>query len=114
MLVIHFIVHILGIDTGLPYGTWNFGNFWSGVAGSFLTSLIAFLIVVFARTRCQNSFWCVRHGKYPAANGMFKVCHKHHPDMDGKRPDHDMIHRLHHQAKIDGQHSSGVVSPHGI
>ena len=46
---------------------------------------------------CHDSPRCLRWGRYPAAGGVFKLCSVHHPDLQGKRPRRDLIHRLHRE-----------------
>lgn len=38
---------------------------------------------------------CLWVGKYPAADGAFKYCHRHHPDFGGKPPTREHIHQRH-------------------
>jgi hypothetical protein len=92
------VIHVLGIDSGLPYGTWSWYGFWSGVGGSFLVNLIAFSFLLWWRGTCHYSWKCLRRGSHAAAGGVFKLCWKHHPDL-GVRPHHDLIHALHREWK---------------
>lgn len=76
------VMHFFGLDNaGGP-----FYLFWSGIAGSFLVNLGTFFLVLYIHHTCQDSWRCLRWGKYPAAGGMFKVCRHHHPDLKGVRP----------------------------
>lgn len=72
-------------------------GFWSGFGGA-TRDLEYFFIgaAVYWHNTCHHSRSCLRWGKYPAAGGLFKLCHKHHPDL-GERPDHEMINRLHRE-----------------
>ena len=51
---------------------------------------------------------CWRVGNHPAADGQFSLCYRHHPDYQGKKPNHELIERLHRehlerQAAIHGK-----------
>lgn len=94
----HAVIHLGGIDSGLPYGTWNWYGFWSGVGGSFLVGLTAWGLASWWRSTCHHSRWCLRHGKHMAAGGTFKLCWKHHPDL-GVKPHAELIERLHRESK---------------
>lgn len=73
-------------------------GFWSGFAGGTRTfEYLAIGVLLYWHRTCHYSVSCLRWGKYPAAGGMFRLCHHHHPDMQGKRPGHDLIHRLHRE-----------------
>lgn len=73
-------------------------GFWSGFAGATRTlEYFAIGLVIYWHRTCHYSPACLRWGKYPAAGGMFKLCHHHHPDLAGVRPGHDLIHRLHEE-----------------
>jgi hypothetical protein len=98
MLLWYAIVHLLGIDYGLPYGHWSWYNFWSGVGGSFLVNALVFGFLLWWRSTCHHSWRCLRHGKHPAAGGMFRLCWKHHPDL-GEKPSPELIRVLHSQWK---------------
>ena len=99
MFIWHWIVHTLGVDYGVSYGKWIWYNFWSGVAGSFIVGMMTYLGLFYFHHTCHASASCWRLGKYPVAGGMFKVCHKHHPDMNGKKPHVELIRKLHEEHK---------------
>ena len=102
MILVRFVIHFFGIDYGAPYGHWVPYNFWSGVAGSFLTAAIAFAITWYFSHTCHDSFWCFRYGRYPAAGGTFTLCRHHHPDLAGQRPHRELIHALHREYMTKG------------
>ena len=87
----HVIMHLLGLDSasGPAY------LFWSGVAGSFLVNLATFALVFYVHHTCHDSPRCLRWGKYPAAGGVFRLCRRHHPDLQGARPRREHIRFLH-------------------
>jgi hypothetical protein len=95
---VHLISHLFGLDnaSGPAY------LFWSGIAGSFLVNLATFVLVLYVHHTCQDSWRCLRWGKYPAAGGMFKVCRHHHPDLRGIMPRRGHIAAL-HQAWREGR-----------
>jgi hypothetical protein len=98
IIIFHALVHFLGLDYGVAYGHLVWYNFWSGVAGSFLVASIVWTVAYYINHTCHDHPTCFRWGKYPAANGMFKLCWKHHPDM-GVRPHREMIRALHDEYK---------------
>lgn len=93
----HLLVHLAGIDYGLPYGHWSWYNFWSGIAGSFLMGTIAWFFLWYVHSTCHDSWHCLRFGRYPVAGGLFKTCRFHHPDLQGQRPHRELIHRMHRE-----------------
>jgi hypothetical protein len=103
MVVLHFLIHIFGIDYALPYGRWGWYNFWSGVSGSCLTGAGAFILSLWLHSTCHYSWKCLRRGKYQAAGGTFRLCWKHHPQM-GVKPHRKMIHDMHDEwrNKVEG------------
>jgi hypothetical protein len=86
--ILHALIHIAGIDYGVRYGLWVWYNMWSGIGGSFLTSILtsSFLafIIWWRGFSCHQSPWCFRHGRYAMSGGTFKACWKHHPDHGRK------------------------------
>jgi hypothetical protein len=99
----YWAVHTLGVDNGLPYGTWNWYNFLSG-AGSDLGEYViaASLLGWFRKNNCGTR-WCLRFGHHPWLNpetGVTHVlCRRHHPDHPGRRPisarDISRVHLIH-------------------
>ena len=99
LVIWHGFVHFLGVDYGVAYGRWVWYNFWSGVAGSFLVGLLVYLSLWWAHSTCHDSWRCLRHGRYSAAGGTFRLCRHHHPDLRGTRPHRELIARLHEDWK---------------
>lgn len=101
-----FVYHPIGYCVGPPaqvracrgYG------FWSGIAGSFLTSLLTGsgmwtgMFMWWWHSRCDTPR-CLRKGKYKTADGHHKQCRVCHPDLPDHKPTRDEIHRMHHAAK---------------
>lgn len=77
----------------------NIYGFWSGFGGTLLFSAAVLFPPWYYQHTCHYSYKCLRWGRYQAAGGTFKLCHVHHPDMQGIKPHHDMIHRLHEEWK---------------
>lgn len=70
-------------------------QFWSGIAGCFVSlGMFSGLLVGWRHVNCHAP-WCFRLGKHPTADGQFKLCRKHHPDLPDKQPDLREIHRIH-------------------
>lgn len=80
-----------------------FYAFWSGFGGSvpdvlIITSMLGW----YWHRSCQYSPWCLRLGKFPLAGGLAKACHRHHPDLNGRRPRGAELHRLHREHRAAG------------
>lgn len=82
-------------ESGPIYG------FHSGFGGSVLFGAAMVAPVWYYARTCHHSATCLWYGKYQAAGGTFKLCHRHHPDLQGEKPHGELIHRLHreHQAR---------------
>jgi hypothetical protein len=83
VVIWHWIVHTLGVDNGLRYGTWNWYNFESG-SGSDIgeaTVALALLTAIYGWYRKNNCHapGCPRIGLHHLAGGEFRVCGRHHP-----------------------------------
>lgn len=79
-------------ETGGWYG------WWSGNAGGLQIFEWAVLGgLIYWHHTCHDHPMCLRPGKYEAAGGLFKVCRHHHPDLAGRRPHRDLIHRMHRE-----------------
>lgn len=77
-------------------GGWE--GFWSGFGGSFPDiAVITGALAWYLHHTCGDHPACLRWGKYPAAGGLFRLCHVHHPDLQGQRPHRELIHRLHRE-----------------
>jgi hypothetical protein len=74
-------------------------GFHSGAGGAFYMAAIPTGLILWYKSTCHAGPWCLRWGKYPAAGGVFKLCHRHHPDLQGERPHLDLIHRMHREHK---------------
>lgn len=74
---------------------------WSGILGSFLTSVPGWLVAfwLFLRTHNCAAPWCLRLGKHPTADGHHRLCRRHHPDLPDRQLSLHEIHLRHHAAK---------------
>lgn len=103
-----FIYHPIGYCSGpaIQVRDCRGYGFWSGIAGSFLTSLLtgsgmwtaAFMF--WWHTRCDTP-GCLRHGRYKTADGHHRQCRVCHPDLPDTKPTKAQIHALHHAAKAE-------------
>lgn len=81
-------------------------QFWSGIAGSFLTSIPGWLVALWVYLRSQNCHekGCFKRGALQGGAGT-KWCHNHAPDevkqAHPKRHTHwpDEFQRSHHQSR---------------
>ena len=75
-------------------------GFWSGFGSVIPWSLFSLggiftaLAVGLRHMNCHEP-GCWRMGKFPLAGGEFKVCGRHNPDFEGKRPARGQIADLH-------------------
>jgi hypothetical protein len=98
-LVGHWLqVHTGTVNEGGPYyGFWSgFGSDIAefGILGAIGTGLYQLV----KKVNCHEP-GCWRVGTHPAAGGQFVLCYRHHPDYMGKKPTHELIHRLHAEHK---------------
>lgn len=101
-LVAPWFYHPLGRCAGTPHQQMlcEGYNSWSGIFGSFLTSLPGWLVALGIYYRHHNcaALGCPRIGKHQTADGLHKLCRRCHPDL----PDHKLslaeIHERHHAA----------------
>jgi hypothetical protein len=77
LAVWHFIVHILGVDYGLPYGHWGWYNFHSGFAGSWEVGAVVAGVGLWWHHQCgvHGCYWYARR---TTAAGE-RACWRHHP-----------------------------------
>lgn len=95
----HWFLHV----TGTSNETGPFYAFWSGF-GSDLgeLTLIGTVAAAWRTQTCHASFWCWRHGRHPTADGVYRLCAKHHPDVP-RRVTLAHIHAEHHRARARAQ-----------
>ena len=70
--------------------------FWSGFAGDL--TLFGAAITFYLHHTCHTP-WCPRIRTFPAADGAFRLCHKHHPELYGRRPTLELMHARHDHLK---------------
>lgn len=81
MFILHFLIHLCGIDYGLSYGHASWYNFWSGF-GSDL-GLFGAAGTLYWKHNCHQDR-CWRIGRYPSGDG-YHHCYKHRKDK-GDQP----------------------------
>ena len=101
--------HWLQLHTGTINEPGPYYGFWSGFGSDIaefgiLGAIGTGLYQLVKKVNCHEP-GCWRVGTHPAAGGQFMLCYRHHPDYKGKKPTHELIHRLHaehqeHQAAI--------------
>ncbi|HTR94547.1 MAG TPA: hypothetical protein VMI73_22685 [Trebonia sp.] len=102
----------LQVHTGTVNEPGPYYGFWSGFGSDIeefgiLGVIGASVYQLFKKYNCHEpGCWLV--GQYPAADGQFLLCYRHHPDFQGRKPTHELIQRLHRehlerQAAIHGK-----------
>jgi hypothetical protein len=103
--------HWLAVHTGTVNEPGPYYGFWSGF-GSDIAELGILGAVgtaayhQFRKYNCHEP-GCWRIGTHPAAGGKFVLCYRHHPELEGTKPTHDVIAQAHadHVAQQSGIHS---------
>jgi hypothetical protein len=110
--------HWLAVHTGTVNEPGPYYGFWSGFGSDIAEFGIVGAIATAAyqlvkKFNCHEP-GCWRVGNHEAAGGQFYLCYRHHPDYRGKKPDAELIARLHRehvarqeaiQAKLQEVHS---------
>jgi hypothetical protein len=107
----------LQLHTGTINEPGPYYGFWSGFGSDLeefgiLGGITAGIYQLVKKHNCHEP-GCWRVGQYPAADGQFMLCYRHHPDYRGRKPTHELIERLHRehlerQAAIYGKlHQAG-------
>ncbi len=65
---------------------------------AFLVSWIGSAFLLLRHVNCQKP-WCPRLGRHPTADGIHRLCGKHHPDVKGKKRKYQEILEAHNAAK---------------
>ena len=73
-------------------------QWWSGLGSG--SAWIAAVAVGWRHLNCQTPR-CLRLGRHPTADGLHKLCRKHHPDLPNRSLKLEEIHRMHHAAKAE-------------
>jgi len=93
--------HWLAVHTGIVDETGPYYAFWSGFGSDIAEfGLVGTAVTgVYQLNRKFNCHQrgCWRIGTHPAAGGQFLLCHRHHPDYQGKKPTRELIEQLHRQ-----------------
>jgi hypothetical protein len=93
--------HWLGVHTGTVNESGAYYGFWSGF-GSDLAEFGIIGAIATAAYQLVKKFnchepGCWRVGNHEAAGGQFFLCWRHHPDYQGKKPNAELIARLHRE-----------------
>ena len=102
-----WVVHARQVDYWLQLhtGTINepgpYYGFWSGFGSDLeefgiLGGIAAGVYQLVKKHNCHEP-GCWRVGQYPAADGQFMLCYRHHPDYRTRKPTHELIERLHRE-----------------
>ena len=95
--------HWLQVHTGTVNEPGPYYGFWSGFGSDIaefgmLGAIGTALYQLVRKVNCHEpGCWLI--GTHPAAGGQFMLCYRHHPDYMGKKPAHELIHRLHAEHK---------------
>jgi hypothetical protein len=95
-MIWRWLVHVMGVDYGLPYGHWGWYNFHSGFGSIILPPLLNGLVlgaIFWWHHQCgvHGCLWYAR--RTTAANE--RACFRHHPHPKRTAAD---IHAAHHHA----------------
>ncbi len=107
----NWLLHWLAVHTGTVNESGPYYGFWSGF-GSDLgeVALIGALITGFKHVNCHVK-GCPRIGHYTVEGTPYKVCRKHHPEMDDKAPTVEQVHAAHQAAKELHDHIESATAP---
>jgi hypothetical protein len=101
-----WLYHPLGVCALAPHAQYvacRSYNFWSG-SGSDISeiTLLGIAIAGWKHVNCAAP-WCFRIGRHPTADGLHKLCRRHHPDLPNRRLSLQEIHDRHraHQQPRD-------------
>ena len=84
MTLWYILVHVMGVDYGVNYGRWVWGNFWSGFGADL--SMVGAMFGLYLKHICHTT-GCYRLGRHQV-NGT-PWCNKHHEQARQKKGDHD-------------------------
>jgi len=93
--------HWLQVHTGTVNEPGPYYGFWSGFGSDLeefgiLGAIAAGIYSLVKKYNCHEP-GCWRVGNHPTADGQFHLCYRHHPDFQGRKPNHELIERLHRQ-----------------
>ena len=91
MFAWYWLIHFMGVDYQVRYGTWVWYSFWSGFGGdvAILASILAAPVILWRKHDCGVRY-CWRLGRHeftdPDGGITHQLCRKHHPLHPGKKP----------------------------
>ncbi len=92
-----FYTYVLHVQRANGY------QWWSGFGANFgEISVVLLAIGAWRHINCASP-WCPRLGKHPTADGLHKLCRKHHPDLPDKKLTLAEIQDRHEKAKPASQ-----------
>jgi len=91
----HQLEHYLGTDGAGSGGSGFWYLLWSGSLGILI--LVPSALLVLWHHTCHVPT-CIRPGKHPTADGTYKLCRRHHPDVPN-RLSHQAIVAAHREAQ---------------
>lgn len=75
------ILHWLGVEPRSPSTAYNF---WSGFGSDVGEVTLIGAVIATARHKNCHVHRCWRLGRHPVADGLYRVCARHHPGLDGQ------------------------------
>jgi hypothetical protein len=85
-VILHWLVHFIGVDYGAPYGHVIIYNFWSGIGSDLSEITLAGLIYGAWRKHSCHTKGCWRIGRHQVDGTPW--CNKHHGAARAKGRDH--------------------------
>jgi hypothetical protein len=98
---VRLVGHWLQVHTGTVNEPGPYYGFWSGFGSDLeefgvLGAIGAGIYSLVRKFNCHEP-GCWRLGNHPAVGGQFNLCYRHHPDLKGSKPTHELIERLHRE-----------------
>lgn len=99
------VLHWLGVEPRTPSTAYNF---WSGIGSDLSEGTLVVALIAVARHKKCHVHRCWRFGKHPVADGLYKVCAKHHPGVAAEVTAEVVAEAHHaHRARLGHGHPDG-------